>query len=182
MLIRIRPTDLILHNQRRESTLPEILVNPDRWIIDSYEPEDILKLVDELQEVSGDYEVRPVYQEVPPHWWGGHPVFEVIAVWVPWSHIAAGAASGITAAVTQRTLNWLLERPWIPHPIWPIYPDKPLVKGVHIYGPRGEILQTVEIERPEREPVHDEPSYPDTREGRDPSQLRPWIPEKRDKG
>jgi hypothetical protein len=143
----------------------------------TYEPEAIEELVQGIQDVSQEYEVRPVYEKVPPSWWGGHPVYEVIALWVPWEHIATGAAAGIANAMAQRALDWLLKRPWLPAPAPPGSPSV-LPKGVYIYGPRGEILQTVEVRHPGAEPIYGDRMYPGhfSAPG-DRSRLREWPPE-----
>lgn len=159
--------------------MSEILVNPDRWIIGVYEPEELRELVRKLQDIDQEYDVRLVNQEVPPHHWGGHPVVEAIAVWIPWSNIAVAAASGITTEITRRTLNWLLNRPWLPHPV---FTEKSLAKEVPIYGPRGEILQTVrletvQVEHPDAEPIYEELIHSGDEIIRDPSELTDWSPE-----
>ncbi len=140
----------------------------------SYEPEAIEELVQEIQEVSQAFDVRPVYDDLQA--WGGHPVYEVIALWVPWEHITTGAAAGIANAMAQRALDWLLRRRWLPAPS---PPDSPTVlpKGVYIYGPRGEILQTVEVRHPGVEPVYGERLHPHYSDPGDRSQLREWPPE-----
>lgn len=76
--------------------------------------------------------------------------------------------------IVQRSLEWLREQKWKGGAGPPEV--HPLPKRVYIYGPKGEILQVVEIERPDAEPTYKEIDNPEERQ-RDRSILREWPPE-----
>lgn len=164
-----------MSNEHAEDKLTrsQILVEPTRWVMYTFTSEEVQELVHELQDIDREYEVRPVYQKVPLSHWGGHPIYEVIAVWVPWADLAKVTVEVTITAIVVRALDWLLERPWLPHPL----PNEEyLSKGVHIYGPHGEILQTVYVERPDAEPTYGQLMMPDDRQ-RNRSELRDWLSE-----
>lgn len=160
-----------------EPTLQKILIESGRFTI---EDEEFQRLAREIKELNPEYEVRRVYTHIPadgPPPAGGPPFIEDLDVWIPWAHIAGGAAAAATQVVVRQVIEWFREQKWQRGP-GPGGEVRPLPKYVNLYGPKGELLQVVEVPHPGAEPREREIEHPEVGR-RNPSSLREWPPEQR---
>jgi hypothetical protein len=159
--------------------LPQILVELDYRF--EYQQEEVEELLSIFQNLGPEYDVQAVCEEPPRKGGnGGFPLLEAISIWisedVPWGSMAAGAAGGAAGAVGNQVMDWVRHRfqRRSPRQQENPYGRIPIMRA--IYGPRGEILDIVELEHPDAAPIIPQ-HLPEEPRTRDRSTLREWPPE-----
>lgn len=109
-----------------------ILLKPSNPL--DVEPSELEDLAAAIRQLDLGYEV----EIPPPEYMKGYGVtwWEVVNVYVPWEKVQDAAIGSLTTAITA----WIVKR-------FKKVPNRP--KSVIIWGPKGEHLKSVDIEKPE---------------------------------